>query len=78
MVGDERVGCLNEPPIEPGDLVLTPADELGVYRENGQSYYIAHHDLIAAVISACRLESLDFIKLAHMMPTKNDKHLQLI
>lgn len=50
MVGDERVGGLGESPIQPGDLVLAPASELGVYRENGQSYYIAHYDLIAAVI----------------------------
>lgn len=47
---EDRVGELNETPIHPGDLVLAPADELGIYRENGQTYYIAHYDLIAAVI----------------------------
>lgn len=47
---DSQVGDVVDPPIHPGDLVLAPVDELGIYRENGQTYYIAHYDLIAAVI----------------------------
>ena len=50
VCNDERVADLGNPTIEPGDLVLAPADDLGIYRESGQTYYIASYDMIAAVI----------------------------
>lgn len=50
MCTDDRLSEFPEPNIEPGDAVLAPLDELRPYRESGQTYYIAHYEMIAAVI----------------------------
>ena len=47
---DDRTSEFPEPLVEPGDVVLAPADEIGVYREGGITYYICNFDMIAAVI----------------------------
>ena len=51
MVGEDRLaGEPDDVQVEPGDLVLAPMSELGLYREAGQTYYITRYDMIAAVI----------------------------
>jgi len=50
MCTDDRVSEFPEQSVEPGDTVLAPIDELGYYREAGHVYYVAHYEMIAAVI----------------------------
>lgn len=47
---DDRISEFPEPSIQPGDIVVAPSDELGSYREGGQTLYIAQYEAIAAVI----------------------------
>ena len=50
LCSEDRLSEIPEPGVQPGDIVLAPVEELGVYRESGQTYYICHYELVAAVI----------------------------
>lgn len=47
---EDRVSEFPEPSVGPGDLVLAPTGDLGLYREGGITYFIATFEQIAAVI----------------------------
>lgn len=50
MCTEDRLSEIPEPELGPGDLVIAPLDELGLYREGGVTYYIGRYDMIAAII----------------------------
>lgn len=54
LCSDDRTSEIPETTLGPGDIVVAPAAELGLYREAGLTYYIARYDEIAAVIRRAR------------------------
>ncbi len=50
LCSDEQTAEIPEPTVGPGDIVIAPTTELGLYREAGLTYYIARYDELAAVI----------------------------
>lgn len=46
---EDRMSEFPEPALKAGDIVLAPAEELGIYREGRNVYYIARYEHLAAV-----------------------------
>jgi co-chaperonin GroES (HSP10) len=50
LCSDDRLSEFPEPSLRVGEIVLAPVDELGTYRDGKNLYYIAHYELLAAVM----------------------------
>jgi len=50
LCSEDRLSEFPEPSLKVGDIVLAPVDELGTYRDGKNLYYIAHYELLAAVL----------------------------
>lgn len=50
LCSDDRLSEYPEPSLHVGDIVLAPVDDLGTYRDGKNLYYIAHYELVAAVL----------------------------